>query len=384
MHFNYLRNKNFSHDAWRKSTRRTSSILSTNSRRFYVSRLFKKLRLYFEHCSKCQLNQIKRHRFYEKLILIFMSFRSFHTLVINFIMTLFNEWNALFIVTNKYFRRVMLIYDKTIYETIDWVNLLINRLLQTDWKISKIIISNRNLKFLSNFWKIVFKRLRTKLLTNTTYYFQIDESFERINQIVKIALRYLIITYSNVKHIIFLSSLQAQLNNVVNAFIELLFNNVIYDFRVKKFIFVVKFQNISKNIFQQRLKYQRETIDVIVFVNAKIKMYYDALHQSIFFRFDDRVYFRLHQKYQLSNCSNKKMFNQRCEFFIVKRRVDRLTYELKLSTHWRVYSMIFITQLNFFFEKNSYNRFKFDYSNVVEMKKKYKRLTILCDETHIK
>ena len=63
------------------------------------------------------------------------------------------------------------------------------------------------------------------------------------------------------------------------------------------------------------------------------------------------------------------MFNQRCEFFIVKRRVDRLTYKLKLSTHWRVYSIIFITQLNFFFEKNSYNRFKFDYSNVVEMKK---------------
>ena len=159
------------------------------------------------------------------------------------------------------------------------------------------------------------------------------------------------------------------MNNVVNAFIKLSFNEIVYDFRVKKFIFVVKFQNISKNIFQQRLKYQREIVDVIVFVNAKIKMYYDARHQSIFFRFDDRVYLRLHQKYQLSNRSNKKIFNQRCEFFIVKRRVDRLTYELKLSTHWRVYSMIFITQLKFFFEKNSYNRFKFDYSNVVEMKK---------------
>ena len=179
----------------------------------------------------------------------------------------------------------------------------------------------------------MFKRLRTKLLTNTTYHFQIDESFERINQTMKIVLRYLIITYSNVKNIIFLSSLQIQLNNVVNAFTKLSLNEIIYDFRIKKFIFVVKFQNMSKNIFQQRLKYQRETVDVIFFVNAKIKMYYDVRHQSIFFRFDDRVYFRLHQKYQLSNRSNKKMFNQRFEFFIVKRRVDRLTYKLKLSTH---------------------------------------------------
>ena len=32
----------------------------------YVSRLFKKFRLYIEHCLDCQLNQIKRHRLYEK------------------------------------------------------------------------------------------------------------------------------------------------------------------------------------------------------------------------------------------------------------------------------------------------------------------------------
>ena len=123
---------------------------------FYVFRLFKKFRFYFEHCSKCQLNQIKRHRLYEKLIFIFMSSKLFHTLIINFIMTLFDEWNALFIVTNKYFRRVMLIYDKIIYEIFDWITLLINRFLQVDWKISKIIISNRNFKFLSNFWETIF------------------------------------------------------------------------------------------------------------------------------------------------------------------------------------------------------------------------------------
>ena len=131
-----------------------------------------KIKLFLLHFwQKCQLNQIKRHRFYEKLIFIFMSFKSFHTLIINFIITLFDEWYALFIVTNKYFRRVMLIYDKIIYETIDWITLLIDRLLQIDWKISKIIISNKNFKFWSNFWKTIFKRLRTKLLTNTTYHF---------------------------------------------------------------------------------------------------------------------------------------------------------------------------------------------------------------------
>ena len=124
----------------------------------------------------------------------------------------------------------------------------------------------------------------------------------------------------------------------------------------------------SKNIFNRRLKYQREIVDVTVFVNVKIKIYYDARHQSIFLQFDDKIYLKLHQNYNLLDRFNKKMFNQRCEFFIVKRRVDRLVYELKLFAHWRVYSIIFVIQLKSFSDKIFYNRFRFDYSNFVEMK----------------
>ena len=90
---------------------------------------------------------------------------------------------------------------------------------------------------------------------------------------------------------------------------------------------------MSKDIFNQRLKYQQKTADVTIFVNVKIKIYYDVKHQFIFFRFDDRVYLRLHQNYKFFDNHNRKMFNQRCEFFIVKRRVERLAYELNLSTH---------------------------------------------------
>ena len=146
---------------------------------------------------------------------------------------------------------------------------------------------------------------------------------------------------------------------------------MIYDFKIKKLIFVVENSQslISKNIFNQRLKYQRKIANVIVFVNVKTRIYYDFRHQSIFFRLDDRVYLRLHQKYQLSNRSNTKMFNQKCELFIVKRRIDRLTYELKLFAHWRIYSIIFVTQLKFFFDENFYNKFRSNYSNFVKIKK---------------
>ena len=304
------------------------------------------------------------------MIFIFNTFKSFHTLIMNFIVDLSNEFDVLLTITNKFFRRVMFIYDKSTYTVANWAQLILNKLQNVDWEILEKIISNKNSKFLSKFWRIVFNRLNISMLINIVYHLQTNESFERINQIVEITLRYLIIMFSNEEWKNFLSSLQTQLNNSLNVVIELSLNEMIYDFKIKKLIFVIENSQslISKNILSQRLKYQREIANVTVFVNAKTKIYYDSRHQSIFFRFDDRVYLRLHQKYQLSNRSNKKMFNQKCELFIVKRRVDRLTYELKLSAHWRIYSIIFVTQLKFYLDDDFYHKFRSNYSNFVKMK----------------
>ena len=81
----------------------------------YVSRLFKKFRFYLKHCFNCQLNQIKRHKFYEKLIFIFNSSKSFHIIIMNFVINLFDEFDVLFTMTNKFSRRCLLIVDKFIY-----------------------------------------------------------------------------------------------------------------------------------------------------------------------------------------------------------------------------------------------------------------------------
>ena len=334
----------------------------------YVFRLSRKLRLYIEHCSSCQLNQIKRHRLYEKLISIFSSSKSFHIIIMNFVVELSDIYDALLTVIDKFFRRVLTVRNKTIYDVVEWAHLLLKRLLIVDWDISKTIISNKDFKFLFDFWQIIFKRLKIAMLINTAYHSQINDDFERINQMIEIVFRYLITIYSNVNWFVFLSVLQTQLNNFLNVAIGLSLNEVIYDFKVRDALIVIDASQVSKNIFSQRLKYQQKIADATAFVNAKIKIYYDVRHQSILFRSDDRVYLRLHQVYKFSDSHNRKMFNQRCEFFIIKRRTERLVYELDLSTHWRVYSIIFVTQLEpCSNEKDSYRRLRSDYSNFVEI-----------------
>lgn len=61
-----------------------------------------------------------------------------------------------------------------------------------------------------------------------------------------------------------------------------------------------------------------------------MKIRYDVRNKSLLLRFENKVYLRLYKTYSIHD-QHKKLKNQKCELFIVKRRVERLTYELNIS-----------------------------------------------------
>lgn len=77
----------------------------------YILRLLRKLRTYIEHCLLCQINQIKRYRFYDKLMSISLLTYSFYTIAINFIVILLEKYDCLLTITNKFSRRLLLLFD---------------------------------------------------------------------------------------------------------------------------------------------------------------------------------------------------------------------------------------------------------------------------------
>ena len=80
--------------------------------------LSKHLRAYINYCSKCELNQIKRYKFYDNIISIDKSRISFHIIIMNFIITLFmikEDFNNLFIIINKFLNRILFIFERVIY-----------------------------------------------------------------------------------------------------------------------------------------------------------------------------------------------------------------------------------------------------------------------------
>ena len=126
-------------------------------------------------------------------------------------------------------------------------------------------------------------------------------------------------------------SLQAQLNNFLNTAIEIFFNKIIYNFKIKKTLSLLNYnQSTINNPSNKRLEYCAEAEKAIVFANAKAKIYYNARYILLILNSKDKIYLRLNYRYQLSEKSNRKILSQQCESFLVRKRVERLAYKLEL------------------------------------------------------
>ncbi len=176
------------------------------TRFWYIKELIKALRQYIKHCSQCLAIQTRRHKLYENLQSIHSYFVSFHTIIMNFVLELFKikkETNCVLSITDKFTKRIMLISKKFTYTTKNWAIQLLEKSQRRNWDISKMIISNRNRKFLSHFWRTLFIRLKIFMLYFTAYHSQTNETSERTIQTLKITLRYYIQKMLNFKLWIF-------------------------------------------------------------------------------------------------------------------------------------------------------------------------------------
>ncbi len=84
----------------------------------YFYDLSKNLHEYIQHCSQCQLSQMLHHKPYDVLQSIITSPCPFHTLTINFILTLSlskpDKYNIIMSVTDKFSKVITLISDQDI------------------------------------------------------------------------------------------------------------------------------------------------------------------------------------------------------------------------------------------------------------------------------
>ena len=70
----------------------------------------------------------------------------------------------------KFSKRITLIPGKSTWTAKEWAGVLLERLWIADWGLPKVILSDRDRKFLSQLWSGLFERLGVELLYSTAYY----------------------------------------------------------------------------------------------------------------------------------------------------------------------------------------------------------------------
>lgn len=94
----------------------------------YISSFLKKIRIYVKHCLIYQINQTKRHRLYNELMSISFESHSFYIIAMNYVIELFDKYDCLFTIIDKFSKRLQLILEYIIDFVIVWARRVLSRL----------------------------------------------------------------------------------------------------------------------------------------------------------------------------------------------------------------------------------------------------------------
>ena len=159
----------------------------------FIRHFSNKLKIYVRHCPKCQINQTLRHQPFGFFVPIKTLFIPFHIITLDFVLKLpetVESFNCMLTITDKFIKRVLFIPGKNIYDATNLVNLIIADFIFHGWGILKSIVNDKDSKFMSFFWRAIFRKLGVSFLTFTVYHPKMDGQSERTNQTMEIGLRF--------------------------------------------------------------------------------------------------------------------------------------------------------------------------------------------------
>ena len=98
------------------------------------------------------------------------------------------QHDSIMVVVDKLTKAAHFIPVKSMYETGDIAKIFMKEIFKLHG-LPKAIVSDRDVKFTSNFWKGLFADLGTKLNFSTAYHPHTDGQTERVNQVLEDMLR---------------------------------------------------------------------------------------------------------------------------------------------------------------------------------------------------
>jgi len=321
--------------------------------RFFAPHMFRQVKRYIGHCPKCVINRTLRHKPHGETQSISTPSIPFHTLAIDFILGLppskkfahgGEEFNAGMTATDKFTKAVMILPGKDTYTALEWATRFW-QLVYPHWGLPSGIVSDRDPKFLSEFWKSLFEKAGTKLLLSTTYHPQMDGQSERTNQTVEAALRYYVSLHQDdwVDHT---ELIQAAINIAPSKSTHHSSFELLYGSNPKHALdLLARSPSVADDWATKWEMLRKDAADAISVAQQEMIKYGDIKRKPISFAVGDKVFLRLASPssksgYVLSATIKLKIAQQRAGPFEIIKVVGKNAYKLKLPVNWKIWPVI--------------------------------------------
>ena len=157
-------------------------------------------------------------------------------------------------------------------------------------------------------------------------------------------------------------------------------NEIIYRFKLHDTLSSLTTDVLMNFTLDRAVKFKKAE-ESLTFTQLFFKIQYDWHHHSLVMKVEDLAYIHLHWEYSLLSLKNRKFTNQRTDSFLIKRKIESLTYKLKLSEKWKIHSVIFITQLKLALKDSDlYKRLSLNHLSSVIKKDNFYELKWLLDK----
>lgn len=304
----------------------------------------KLLKQYIYHCGQCREYARKRHKPYGSLQPILTPPIPFYCITIDFVLALpitTDGYDAALAVVDKFSKRTGFTAGKTTWNAEEWGRALIRHLQIADWGFPRMIISDRDRKFLSKFWQGMFQALNAKLLYSTAYHAQTDGQTERMIGVAEVLIRHFIALYPEENWKERLPALQEILNSSQSNSTGHTPHELMYGIQLHNPL------NIGfKTPECQDFTVREDAAEALRYASMYMKRYYDRKHQPQHYTVGDSVYIRLHKGYHIPDKGiSNKWLQQDAGPFKVIERVGKLAYRLELPSHMKIHNVISVAHL---------------------------------------
>jgi hypothetical protein len=172
------------------------------------------------------------------------------------------------------------------------------------------------------------------------------------------------------------------MNNVSNVSIELFFNEILYEFKVTKFLNLLndknainaKYDDSFTFLKKDRIILRNEAENAIAFANVAMKIRLDFIKKSLNLNVENFVYLKLHKEYTQFDLTNRKFSKQRLKSVKIFEKIEKLVYKLNIFTIWKIHSIIFVIYLESDSEIDFYNKKTKESKSMKNAQKKIKNV----------